>query len=101
MTITVLQMKSQEDNTMKKDFSSAAEELITGIPSAPDINELSEENKKPSAKGGYLRYVEPRSERMNLLLSKSLVKKLEAEAKKRRISKNGLVNEILEKYFSE
>ena len=86
---------------MKKDFSSAAEELITGIPSAPDINELSEENKKPSAKGGYLRYVEPRSERMNLLLSKSLVKKLEAEAKKRRISKNGLVNEILEKYFSE
>ena len=86
---------------MKKDFSSAAEELITGIPSAPDINELSEENKKPSANGGYLRYVEPRSERMNLLLSKSLVKKLEAEAKKRRISKNGLVNEILEKYFSE
>ena len=88
---------------MKKDFSSAAEELISGIPSAPEINinEISEENKKPSAKGGYLRYVEPRSQRMNVLLSKSLVKKLEAEAKKRRMSKNGLVNEILEKYFSE
>lgn len=85
---------------MKKNFSSAAEELITGIPSGADNNEITAENEGTAAASGYLRYVEPRSERMNLLLSKSLVKKLDAEAKKRKMSKNGLVNEILETYFS-
>ena len=80
---------------MKKDFTNAAEELITGISSAGETVSKKEE----AAEGGYLRYVEPRSERMNLLLSKSLVKKLEAEAKKRKMSKNGLVNDILENYF--
>ena len=84
---------------MKKNFTSAAEELIAGIPSAVTDRETADEPKE-TAKGGYLRYIEPRSERMNLLLSKSLVKKLEAEAKSRRMSKNGLVNEILENYFS-
>ena len=83
---------------MKKNFTNAAEELITGIPSAVTDREAVAK-KEETAEGGYLRYVEPRSERMNLLLSKSLVKKLEAEAKKRKISKNGLVNEILENYF--
>ena len=87
---------------MKKDFTNAAEELITGIPSGLNDSEaVTEKEETAVKKGGYLRYVEPRSERMNLLLSKSLVKKLDAEAKKRRLSKNGLVNEILEKYFGE
>lgn len=86
---------------MKKNFSSAAEELITGIPSAVPESEAVTGKEETAGGGGYLRYVEPRSERMNLLLSKSLVRNLEAEAKKRRMSKNGLVNEILEKYFSD
>ncbi len=84
---------------MKKDFTNAAEELITGIPSAVTDKETVTKKEETSEGGRYLRYVEPRSERMNLLLSKSLVKKLEAESKKRRMSKNGLVNEILENYF--
>lgn len=84
---------------MKKDFTNAAEELITGISTANIDSEAVMNKEEPVVNVGYLRYVEPRSERMNLLLSKSLVKKLEAEAKKRRMSKNGLVNEILENYF--
>ena len=48
----------------------------------------------------YVRYVEPRSERMNILLSKSLLKKITLESEKRKISKNGLINSILENYFS-
>lgn len=90
---------------MKKSFSNAAEELITGIPSALDeggnFSESENEKEKAPAGAGYMRYVEPRSERMNLLLSKSLVKKLESEAKARGLSKNGLVNEILEGYFEK
>ena len=91
---------------MKKSFSNAAEELITGIPSVADEGSFTEteagnEKSNASAGAGYMRYVEPRSERMNLLLSRSLVKKLEAEAKARSMSKNGLVNEILEAYFEK
>ncbi len=86
---------------MKKDFTNAAEELITGIPSAISERESNAEKEEITVKGGYLRYVEPRSERMNLLLSKSLVKKIETESKKRRLSKNGLINEILEKHFAD
>lgn len=87
---------------MKKNFSSAAEELITGIPSVgndrePDTAPVT----KTAVSGGHLRYAEPRSERMNLLLSKSLSQKLAAEAKRRKMSKNALVNDILEGYFSE
>lgn len=83
---------------MKKKFTNAAEELIKGIPSGIAEDTDFSGNRKLS--GGYMRYVEPRSERMNLLLSKSLVKKLAAEAKKRKMSRNGIVNEILENYFS-
>lgn len=83
---------------MKKKFTNAAEELIKGIPSGIAEDTDFSGNRKSS--GGYMRYVEPRSERMNLLLSKSLVKKLAAEAKKRKMSRNGIVNEILESYFS-
>ena len=84
---------------MKKNFTSAAEELIAGIPSAVTDRETADEPKE-TAKGGYLRYIEPRSERMNLLLSKSTVKKLQAEAKNRRISNKRQANEILQNYFS-
>ena len=90
---------------MKKSFSNAAEELITGIPSATNeggsFTETENEKGNASVGVGYMRYVEPRSERMNLLLSKSLVKKLEVEAKTRGLSKNGLVNEILEEHFEK
>ena len=48
----------------------------------------------------YVRYVEPRSERINILLSKSLLKKITLESKERKMSKNGLINSILENYFS-
>ncbi len=85
---------------MKKSFTNAAEELITGI--APTVfEEVSGEGDVSGSRGGAVRYLEPRSERMQLLLSKSLVKKLEEEAKKQKMSKNRLVNDILERYFSE
>ena len=88
---------------MKKQFTSAAEELIAGI----GQSEMPVEEKYESSENEiildehYVRYIEPRSERMNLLLSKSLLKKITLESKKRKMSKNGLVNAILENYFSD
>ena len=110
---------------MKKEFTTAAEELITGIqtPDAkepetaagdqskiqPDTTPSTEQEPiraKPITaelppKDFYMRYVEARTERVNCLLSKSLVKKLTAEAKSRKMSKNGLINAILESYFAD
>lgn len=111
---------------MKKEFTTAAEELITGIP-APDAQEpeaaaagdqsKAQPDTTPSTeqepirakpitaelppKDFYMRYVEARTERVNCLFSKSLVKKLTAEAKSRKMSKNGLINAILESYFAD
>ena len=87
---------------MKKDFTTAAEELITGM-AVPPKNDIAEKHiaSETPPENKYFRYVEPRTERMNLLLSKSLVKKLSAEAKKRKMSKNGLVNAILESYYND
>lgn len=111
---------------MKKEFTTAAEELITGIqtpdaqePEAaaatdqskaqPDTTPSTEQEPiraKPITaelppKDFYMRYVEARTERVNCLFSKSLVKKLTAEAKSRKMSKNGLINAILESYFAD
>lgn len=98
---------------MKKEFTTAAEELITGIqtPDAqePDTTPRTEQEPiraKPITaelppKDFYMRYVEARTERVNCLFSKSLVKKLTAEAKSRKMSKNGLINAILESYFAD
>lgn len=111
---------------MKKEFTTAAEKLITGIP-APDTQEpeaaaagdqsKAQPDTTPSTeqepirakpitaelppKDFYMRYVEARTERVNCLFSKSLVKKLTAEAKSRKMSKNGLINAILESYFAD
>ena len=113
---------------MKKEFTTVAEELITGI-QAPDAQEpeaaaaaAGDQNKaqpdttpstspepiraKPITaelppKDFYIRYVEARTERVNCLFSKSLVNKLAAEAKSRKMSKNGLINSILESYFAD
>lgn len=87
---------------MKKKFTNAAEELIAGI----GQTEMPVEKKHESPENEvipdnrYVRYVEPRSERMNILLSKSLLKKITLESKERKMSKNGLINSILENYFS-
>lgn len=111
---------------MKKEFTTEAEELITGIqtpdaqePEAaaagdqskvqPDTTPSTEQEPvitKPikaelPPKDFYMRYVEARTERVNCLLSKSLVNKLTAEAKSRKMSKNGLINAILESYFAD
>lgn len=87
---------------MKKNFTNAAEELITGI-AAPEMDSIQHTPNETvtASQNGYFKYVEPRSERMNILLSKSLLKKLTAEAKKHKMSKNGLINAILESYFSD
>ncbi|MBQ1659844.1 MAG: hypothetical protein II059_08395 [Clostridia bacterium] len=82
---------------MKKNFSNAAEELITGIQSTGEDNKRSAGAQEIK---GYLRYVEPRDQRMHVLLSKSLSDRLSKEAAKRKMSKNGLLNEILENYFA-
>ena len=87
---------------MKKQFTNVAEELIAGI----GQTEMPVEKKHESPENEvipdnrYVRYVEPRSERMNILLSKSLLKKITLESKERKMSKNGLINSILENYFS-
>ena len=90
---------------MKKDFTNAAEELITGIAPQETFSEQTNNtdsiNKDIAPADRYIRYIEPRSERMNILLSKSLAKKLAAEAKSRKMSKNGLINAILESSFSD
>lgn len=103
---------------MKKEFTAVAEEFISGI-QTPDTKEPEttaaadqgqpepeEITVKPTTaelppKDFYIRYVEPRSERVQVLFSKSLKKKLAAEAKKRKMSMNGLINEILESYFND
>ena len=113
---------------MKKEFTTAAEELITGIqtpdaqePEAAAAGDQSKAQPDPDTtprteqepirakpitaelppKDFYMRYVEARTERVNCLFSKSLVKKLTAEAKSRKMSKNGLINAILESYFAD
>lgn len=109
---------------MKKEFTTAAEELITGI-QTPDTTEPEAAGDQSKAQPGttpsteqepirakpitaelppkdfYMRYVEARTERVNCLFSKSLVKKITTEAKSRKMSKNGLINAILESYFAE
>ena len=107
---------------MKKEFTTAAEELITGL-QTPDAQEPEAAAARPAAdpeqteqpepeqatkstpelppKEFYMRYVEPRTVRTQCLFSKSLVKKINAEAKKRKMSKNGLINSILESYFAD
>ena len=88
---------------MKKQFTNAAEELIAGI-GQPETSieqkyELPDNETIPDNR--YVRYIEPRSERMNILLSKSLLRKITLESQKRKMSKNGLINAILENYFSD
>lgn len=108
---------------MKKEFTTAAEELITGIqtpdaqepeaaaaepaagpaadPEQPEPEQVTKSTPELPPKEFYMRYVEPRTVRTQCLFSKSLVKKINAEAKKRKMSKNGLINSILESYFSD
>ena len=49
---------------MKKNFSNAAEELITGIQSTGEDNKRSAGAQEIK---GYLRYVEPRDQRMHVI----------------------------------
>lgn len=101
---------------MKKDFSGlsgAAEEIINGV-KAPGEQEqvITQEEPEQQAqqaqeqiyptlppKGFYIKYVEKRDKRLNVLTTKTLSDKIKKEAKERKIPVNALINAIFEEHF--
>lgn len=106
---------------MKKDFSGlsgAAEEIINGV-KAPSEQEqeqvITQEEPEQQAqqaqqpqeqiyptlppKGFYIKYVEKRDKRLNVLTTKTLSDKIKKEAKERKIPVNALINAIFEEHF--
>lgn len=103
---------------MKKDFSGlsgAAEEIINGVKSPGEqeqeqviIQEEPEQQAQQAQeqiyptlppKGFYIKYVEKRDKRLNVLTTKTLSDKIKKEAKERKIPVNALINAIFEEHF--